>query len=304
MKKLLLYSKWVAIILFGIIFFWSKGNIHAQGQWGYADDCTIYANTDADKYGGVVEKRLEKRGIKPLEFFTDEDLRTAVLHHQMACCEEILKDDRAICEQAKEDTSDCKNCYAHSNYLFDHLVNIGMRKFDGIQEQCDSLHISCKMNKSAVKTLERRERITEISQDVEWYPPSLIMEEFLKYRGDESKESVNDVNTISNAYYAMCQEAENIVDAIGVNQQVDPNAIRPYVLCRQLVEKRYQQEYSYVRTLMVEKGVQYFIGNAHDYMQEYFIKNRMSELVNKYARMDNCFTTVLRYATKTSCCSD
>jgi len=84
----------------------------------------------------------------------------------MACCEDVLKEDRAICQKAKEDSSDCKNCYAHSTYMFDHLVNIGMRKFDGIQEHCDELHISCTMSNSAVKTLEWRERINEIAEDV------------------------------------------------------------------------------------------------------------------------------------------
>jgi hypothetical protein len=149
------------MILFGIIIL-GPSKVYAVGD---SNDCAIYANTDADTYPGVVEKRLEKRELPPLKFFTPDDLRTVVLHHQMSCCEDVLKEDREVCEQAKQQTSDCKNCYAHSNYFFDHLVNIGMRKFDGIQEQCNQLQISCTMNTSAVKTLERRERITEIAED-------------------------------------------------------------------------------------------------------------------------------------------
>lgn len=285
---------WVACILLG-------SRVSAVGA---DNDCFLYANTDTNKYPWVVEEWLERWDLPQLKFFTPDDLRTSVLHHQMSCCESVLKDDREVCAQAKQETNDCKSCYAHSNYLYDHLLNIGMRKFDGIQEHCDALNISCEMKTSGVKTLEWRERITEIAEDVEGYPPSLIMEEFLKYRWDASKESVNNVDTISNAYYDLCQETQNIINAIGINQQVDSSVLSPYALCRRLVEARYRQEYDYVRTLMVEKGVQYFVQNTRSYLHDYFIKNRMTELVNKYARMDNCFTTVLRYATKTSCCNE
>lgn len=294
-------SYWLVMIALSLPVFLISSQTYAADD---TNDCTLYANTDADKYPGVVEKWLEKWELPPLQFFTQKDLRTSVLHHQMACCEGVLKEDREICQQAKQETSDCKNCYAQSNYYLDHLVNVWMRKFDGIQDHCDELDISCEMNTSAVKTLERRERITEIAEDIEWYPPSLIMEEFLEYRGDGSKEDVNDPDKISNAYYNLCDEIQNIHRAIGVNPLAGNNDTNAYEKCRVLVQQRYQQEYMYVRTLMVDKGVQYFVQNTQDYLQEYFLKNRMTELVNKYARMDNCFTTVLRYATKTSCCNE
>ncbi len=296
-----MYSRRIAVVIFSIGSFLVTWSVHAAAD---SHDCSIYANTDTQKYPWVVEEWLARRELPPLKFFTEEDLSTVVLHHQMSCCEDVLKEDREICQQAKQSTSDCKNCYAHSNYLYDHLVNIGMRKFDGIQEHCDELHISCTMANSTVKTLERRERITEIAEDVKGYPPSLIMEEFLKHRWDGSKEAVTDPNTIANAYRAMCEEAQNIYKAIWINQQQDSSSSNTLDPCYELVRQRYLKEYRYVRTLMVDKGVQYFVQNTNDYLQEYFVKNRMSELVNKYARMDNCFTTVLRYATKTSCCNE
>lgn len=270
----------------------------------YGNDCVVYANTDVKKYPGVVEKWLEEWDLPSLQFYTPQDLETVVRHHQMACCEDVLMEDRAICQQAQQEMGDCENCYPHSTYFFDHLVNVGMRKFDGIQEHCDSLHISCEMNASAVRTQEWRERITEIAEDVEGYPPSLLMEEFLEYWGDMSSEDINDPDKIANAYYGLCQEAANVRSVIWVNAVADSSSSDLYSRCRALVEERYMQEYQYVRTLMVEKWVQYFVQNTRDYLQDYFLKWRMDELVNKYARMDNCFTTVLRYATKTSCCSN
>lgn len=42
--------------------------------------------------------------------------------------------------------------------------------------------------------------------------------------------------------------------------------------------------------------------NIKKYVQDYFIVNRMSDLVDKFGKLDACFNMVLRYVTRTACC--
>lgn len=54
---------------------------------------------------------------------------------------------------------------------------------DGVEEHCNVLGISCKVNGDIPDlALERREKITEIAENREGYPPIEIQETFLKYR--------------------------------------------------------------------------------------------------------------------------
>jgi hypothetical protein len=68
--------------------------------------------------------------------------------------------------------------------------------------------------------------------------------------------------------------------------------------CTELVNKRYVQESTYVRTLMVQKGIDYVVTNINSYLSKYFVKNRLYELLQKYTELDGCVSTVLKMANK------
>jgi hypothetical protein len=71
-----------------------------------------------------------------------------------------------------------------------------------------------------------------------------------------------------------------------------------------MLRARYAVELQYVRTLMVEKWMQYLVNNMRSYMFEYFTENRMADLMDKYNKLYSCFVMVLRYAERTKCCNE
>ena len=69
---------------------------------------------------------------KEPQVFTKKDLVAVMTHLQQFCSES---------KECGNGGTSCK--YPESSLLYDHLINIGMRKLDGIKEQCDLFGIDC-----------------------------------------------------------------------------------------------------------------------------------------------------------------
>ena len=273
------------------------------------NDCNAFSDIYATGFADTAYVELPKYGHE-LSIFTKKDLRTVMTHLHQACCEgysSALSDNEQSflsCSTLKK----LKPYYAESPLMSDHLISIGMRKLDGVQEHCDTLSISCDMVDTSIRSKERREKITEIAENTEGYPPSVIDGLFREYRWDRQS-FLDDDSLITNAYYRMCTEARNIrVLVPWVNDKWSNGSIIAKKglegVCKQLSLQRYEQEVKYIRTLMVEKGTQYVAQNLRKYVFDYFIKNRFVGLTEKYAHLEWCFSTVLNYTTNTSCCNE
>lgn len=273
--------------------------MHAFGFAADAGDCQ---ETALDKPDLFVQKVLDGvQKMNPpykLTIFTDDDLKIVLQHHQQYCCQDDTKSETC------EGKLDGKLYFPESSYLFDHLVNIGMRKFNGIQEHCDVLWIDCETRDKKVLLKERREKSLELAEDTDGVPPSQLYELFKTYWWDVTTFWKQDKTTqIANAYYTMCYESLQIRKAIihtqsdGINQ--DSNWLK---WCQQLVQKRYLEESAYVQSLMVDKWVQYLYDNMRAYLKNYFTDNRMNDFVDKFGKLDSCLNMVLKYVTRTSCC--
>lgn len=267
-------------------------------------DCTSFASyTTPQAYADAVYQVLTDEGNPPT-VFTKQDLQTAVSFLQHFCCEEFNK-------WAWEKDSVCADLpaggkyYPQSPYIFDHLLSVGMRKLDAKEDDCKNLAIDCTLQNGNTKALERRRKINEIMESTEGYPPSVIQEYFFKYRW--TTENISDPNVVTNMYYTMCDEATRIREAIGLNaNDVDAKLTGKRWLnrlCYDIVENRYEKEVHYVRTVMVQKGIQYHQQNLSSYIKTYFIDNRLSDLLDKFIAIDGCFSMVLKYISRTSCCN-
>jgi hypothetical protein len=56
-----------------------------------------------------------------------------------------------------------------------------MRKFNGIQEHCDTLGIDCTTRDNKVLLKERREESQKLAEETDGVPPSQLYELFKKY---------------------------------------------------------------------------------------------------------------------------
>lgn len=272
--------------------------------------CFVFANsstidceeTALDSQDGFVKKVLENVPLLnppyELTIFTDEDLKTILWHHQQYCCQTNTN------EKTCEWKLDGKHYFPESPYLIDHIINIGMRKFNGIQEHCDVLWISCTTRDGKVLLKEWREESQKLAEETDGVPPSQLYELFKKYRWDVTTfAEQNSSNQIANAYYTMCYEAVQIRKSLKSNQGDGINQEDAWIQwCHQLVQKRYQEESAYVQSLMVDKWVQYLYENMRSYLQTYFVDTRMNAFVDKFGKLDACFNMVLKYVTRTSCC--
>ncbi|MDP2669476.1 MAG: hypothetical protein Q8O99_00225 [bacterium] len=117
------------------------------------------------------------RGSSPMELkiFTDKDLKAALRFHQQYCCERRLSDEKC------EGKLDGEKYYPESPYIFDHLITVGMRKFDGVEENCDILGIDCTTADNQKQLVERRKAVKELALDTDGSPPSQLLELFKKY---------------------------------------------------------------------------------------------------------------------------
>lgn len=285
-------------ISIGAVFMMASPSVFAQ-QWG--NDCSMkYA---ASPEGGeewfvksVIQSWIDNPHIGPRTFYTDKDLRSTYAQFKCQCCDS--NPSHPGCEAF---TCKMEKYYAESSFLFDHLVTVGMKKLDGIAETCDALQIDCHP-----KATERRDRITKQAEHPEWAPASLIAETFEKYRGgpDEQYNIINDPQNITQSYRRMCTEAnfiEQYVSFEAKNLSVTNKNNNPQTwiqACATLVNNRYVQEASYVRTLMIQKWVDYVVTSLNNYLSKYFVKNRMYELLQKYTELDWCVSTVLKMANK------
>lgn len=282
---------------------WLFNNVFATESDSY--DCTSFASyASPETYANVVYQTLSEGGYTPT-VFTKQDLKTALTFLQSFCCEEFNKwaknEKNSVCANVWESDK----YYPQSPYIFDQLLSIGMRKLDAKEGDCKSLWIDCTLQNGNTKALERRRKINEIMESTEGFPPSVIQEYFLKYRW--KMENIADPTMITNLYYTMCDEAQRIREAIGINSaDIDAQITHGQGLawmCYQIAQQRYEKEVHFVRTVMVQKGIQYHQQNLSSYLKTYFVDNRLSDLLDKFIAIDGCFSMVLKYISRTSCCN-
>lgn len=251
-----------------------------------------------------------------LVIFTEQDLKTSLRHLQQFCCYGWVP---LVSEQicTEKDIKKEPYYYAESPFMIDHLRNIGMRKLDGIQEHCNTLSISCELVNGSTISTDRREKVVEMLEDTNGHPPAELYMLFMEYRwdiaslGQDKKTHKDDrkYETLINLYQQMCEESADIQEYAAAIDVANANLGTEQVvwwykdICLKFVRERYLQEVQYVRTGMIEKGTQYVIENLRSYMLKYFVQNRFSQLVDKYATLQWCFTTVLRKTDRTECCN-
>jgi hypothetical protein len=283
-----------------IIFSFSFVNVF----WSEWTDCVEIARLDKSQFADAVTTALQQWNPSySLQIFTKKDIGTALFHNQQHCCQE------------NTNSTDCtwkldwQNYFAESPFLVDHLVNVWMRKLNGIEEHCSKIQIDCTMPGTEINqnlNIQWRKEVTKFAEDIDWGPSIQLYELFKKYRGEE-KDFVDKTKKwlLANAYFTMCDEVVKIKQSVSLVTNVknvtnQESAWRKW--CENLILQRYRQEAAYVQSLMVSRWIAYVSNNMQAYLKTHFIDNRMNLFVDKLWKMDACFNMVLKYVTRTSCC--
>lgn len=287
----------LVVMLFCMLFFPASTNAQIVDE----TDCTSTSNYSSAWFIKKIDEELYRLNNYQRIIFTDKDLATILRFHQQYCCEKRIAQDNC------EDVGEWKKYYPESPYLFDHIINVGMRKFDAVQEHCDELGIDCTTQDNKTPLIERREKTREFAIDIDGFPPVLLYKLF-QQEWWSPEDFTKDNNKIANKYFEMCREAASIRWA--TNNAWAPIDLKMtwgkwlQTVCNQLVQDRYLREARFVQTLMVEKGIAYMQKNFQSYLHDYFISNRMKALVDKFGKLDACFNMVLKTVERTECCVD
>ncbi len=232
------------------------------------DGCNIIQ--DYEEVDFVDElKEVETPGIK--NFYEEEDLEKAYQNLKARCCARwILGSDD--CEWVDTTTA------PQSIYLYDHLIDIGFRKLDWEEETLyDWLELHPEWE-------SWREEIQEMWEEPDGVSPTDIKELFEDYRDPEW------TDWLAYKYRETCFLANNMRDSIyEVDSTPEANRINE---CTSLVRSRINNENNYVEYLMVDRWNDYVCDNLLEYIDDYFLQNRMVSLLEQFVYFDNMLYTI------------
>lgn len=225
----------------------------------------------------------------------------ALVNLKKACCmSSVINKNEPFCKAFKQG----KN-YPDSIFLFDHLIDIGLRRLDGKQELVYGLSPDS-------KAADRRTFITQAAEDKDGTSAQIILDRrktdrtrtqiYVDHRSAvQFKEIIEQYgqSTVADRYGSVC----NIISI--VSQGLNGGTINDTVLkkCKKLVDQRVANEQRYVQNIMMKKSNELLYNVRQAYSNEYFIQNRMMALMATLDTMRGLFGTFVQQAPASKSCS-
>ena len=275
-------------LIFGLFLF-SFSSVFA-GQ----NDCDIVKNDIKDLWS-----ELDYTNLFP------EDARIQALTNLKAYC----------CEKNILDKEDCKDevflyPYPESPFLFDHLLDVGMRRLDATAMYDLEPDMVGK---------EWRDSIREAAIDVDGKFASSIDEKYKKYRTldksdyslsfdtlAKSQKLVEDRNVMLNLnikyssatlyqrYWEQCWIAYVLYRDVRGHYKKNFLIDDWFPICKEVVANRISNELEYTKTLVLQKSTKVLTDNIHVYLYDYFSKNRLMNLQETIFAIADLFTTIAK----------
>ena len=280
MKKLWI---WI-VILFSMISIVSA----ADTTW----DCDIILSKDS-----ILSKRNEDNDNEVIKNIVEAmpkvTMEKAFENLQAYCC-----DTKKIDECNK--TNDNK-IYPESIYLFDHILDIYLRRLDAKQENDNGDDLLYNLEPDS-DGKQWREFIINHANNVKWSLPLEINQEYKKTRAfsqnvtaysnnyasaiDSRKSDIeyaikNYENwTLRDKYNLACDVAKYINDIStgGVVIGASEITTQDYVNCKNLTDNRIKNETLYTKTVLMQKANVLLWSNMKAYLDTYFVNDKLSDL--------------------------
>ncbi|MCX6824495.1 MAG: hypothetical protein NT085_05220 [candidate division SR1 bacterium] len=233
-------------------------------------------------------------GILPTAAF-----KQALVNLKSYCCQKIIKQ-----SCTSSDLQNIKQPFPESAFLFDHLVDVAMRRLDGI--------IGLAYNLSPDSTaLERRTKMTDIANSPNGRQAAEIEALYTGYRTIHdgytteyirSQYNKTGVVSLGDKYNKICEFMKNIYD----NSTITNKITIGYAYmngCKNLVKDRVKRENGYTRILMVEKSNQLFTEATKAYTKKHFVEEKLLALWNLITQVKDVFQTIVQQAPVSKTCS-
>lgn len=269
----------------------------------FAHDCDLVVGKELDGAMSNYTTNLKEYKI----VLPDDAFNQALQNLKAYCCSQVVQ---GSCTQKEKDN--LPKLYPESPYLFDHLVDVSMRRLDGIDKLAYNLT-------SDPTAKERRDYITKVANDPTGSQSSTIETTYKKYwkENTETKKNMEtfianynkDVTTLSledkydtlcglmNAIYKKTQTKNPIIIGSAWENNSFLNG------CQNIVQDRVKRENSYVKMIMIKKSNQLFDETTKAYTKKYFAEERITGLWTLIAKVQDAFKTIVQQAAVSKTCS-
>ena len=266
----------------------------------FAHDCELVVNNNID----TVLYNYKNNYNEYTQFLPAEAFHQALINLKAYCCAQVVNPPCTDKEKAN-----LPKKYMESAYLFDHLIDISMRRLDGNKALAYGLEPDPTGS-------ERRTKINEIASTTTGIPANEIEKIYKSYRTlhenenfDITKYNAGNSATFSlrDKYNTLCPTIKNLYEDIkgGTNDIIiwwylDENSF--FNGCENLVQKRVEKENGYIKILMVQKSNQLLNESMKAFTQKHFVEEKLMALWNLILKVKTVFQTiVLQAPTSTSC---
>lgn len=245
----------------------------------------------------------------------EQSLTVALQNLRAYCCSKDLLSDtnkNKICNNVQS-----ANNFPESEYLYDHLVDVAVRKRDGRSTEAYNMGIDGKtreyreyMDQIATKPegsspdeiiakIQER-RVPKTSPLIEWYNPETCAN--TKQRKElESKtlyEKLANICTIARcAYDAMTKDQKPTRDT-SIATEIG------YENCQLMIDDKIYNEFRYMNNVINQAANRKLQKNLNEYLTNYFARDRLLNLQNKIGETYDAFAVVNRFVQEgTKMCS-
>lgn len=266
----------------------------------FADDCNLVLTGNLGEI-----KNYESFGYNKV--LPKEALAQALTNLKAYCCTRVVP---SLCSQ--QEKSNLPKLYPKSAYFFDHLLDVTMRRLDGVQNLAYGLQPD-----PAGK--ERRTYISTVANDPNGVQALTIENTYKAYRKLHPQltkdiatvaKRYNNVNSetlsLGDKYNTLCTLIKNVYeetqsDTTIIGWKYENNSF--YKKCQNLVVDRVSKENAYVKLLMIKKSTQLMDETTKAYTKKYFVEEKLMALRNLIAKVKDTFKTIVQQAAASKSCS-
>ena len=244
------------------------------------NDCAIVNNADIKNTSGYSQmlKTVEEKDFTRV--LPEEALQKALENLKKFCCQSnTLQEEN--CKGYKE-----KQGYPLSPFLYDHLIDVQLRRLDGIQElsygiQGDPMGIQRRQFIENTLKAEVSPQAKEITEKYKtyWTSKNTINEQSTSEQISRFLREYNTTQTsLIDKYNTTCQIMANLYNSIA-NEKVllgnSKNKNSAYSTCQNIVQRRIANEHTLVKAIIIKTSNETIHETYKTYTMKYFIQEKI-----------------------------
>jgi len=269
-----MYKYSIGIVLIITIFVW-----FSYGQRDGDGDCAMVQGWNLEL--------LPKEVVIGVELLPKDAVVRARKNLRAFCCEQkMIRNTETNPEICKDQDIPANKQFPQSQYLFDHLVDVMLRRLDG---NPDLIYADVELYP---RGKDWRETIREYAIVPEWKSPAklinIAMDDWIQPKDDGLLPMYKKVCDLAYGYYTSLAESKTSPGA-QVTEKTHKDT------CTSVTDSIIQNELMYIRVIIDLLANRSLWHSMTTYLKDYYANNRLVNLQSTINEMVGAFTTVNRF---------